>query len=235
MQTVSESSPPTGQQQGDDDRPGPSTSVINDDRPPPPTANDLDLCTDSMDNLRTDDETCLEAHILLDSFIGDQISKSGIQPECETPRKAYQKQVTANIRNAGRELRRMADVFENSYERRQVKAEAQKIGLNITSYSEFRHLLTALFNPGGITHSRIIVLFFFCSDVAIRCLKSGINLFKRFMCWSYQYFAEYVCDWVREHGGWVAVLSPKHIYPRVAFVAVAVAAVCVVVYRYVRK
>nr|KAG5690688.1 hypothetical protein BaRGS_013474 [Batillaria attramentaria] len=96
----------------------------------------------------------------------------------------------------GRELRHMADVFAQTAERKRVKQKASEVSTNIT-YEEFKDLLTELFAAGGITKERIVVLFFFCSDVAIRCLKRGAELCSQFITWSMSFITEKVCSWVR--------------------------------------
>lgn len=78
-----------------------------------------------------------------------------------------------------------------------------QVNTNIT-YEEFKDLLSELFAAGGITKERIVVLFFFCSDVAIRSLQRGMDLFSRVISWSLSFITEFVCSWVRSHGGWVS-------------------------------
>ena len=85
-----------------------------------------------------------------------------------------------------------------------------QVSTNI-SYQEFKDLLTELFAAGGITKERIVVLFFFCSDVAIRSLRRGAELCRQFLHWSFSFITEKVCSWVRSHGGWVRCLSLIHI------------------------
>ena len=75
---------------------------------------------------------------------------------------------------------------------------------NIT-YDAFRDLLTELFLREGLTQERILVLFVFCSDLAIRLLRdSAIDFFERCISWSTRYIKEKICGWVQEHGGWVS-------------------------------
>ncbi|KAK7475127.1 hypothetical protein BaRGS_00033619 [Batillaria attramentaria] len=96
------------------------------------------------------------------------------------------------------------------------------VSTNIT-YEEFKDLLTELFAAGGITKERIVVLFFFCSDVAIRCLKRGAELCSQFITWSMSFITEKVCSWVRSHGGWGAVMgSSFNSLPRVLLLATAI-------------
>ena len=69
----------------------------------------------------------------------------------------------------------------------------------------------ALFNDiivflqeGGVTSERVVVLFFFCSDLAIRALQNRMRkMFDFITHWSQLYIMENFSVWVQEHGGWV--------------------------------
>lgn len=120
---------------------------------------------------------------------------------------------------AGRELRHMADIFAQTPERRRVRQKAEEVSTNI-DYEQFKDLLTELFAAGGITKERIVVLFFFCSDVAIRSLNRGAELCSQFLKWSVSFITERVCSWVRSHGGWGEVMNSSfNSLPRVLFLA----------------
>ncbi|XP_074650102.1 apoptosis regulator BAX-like [Tubulanus polymorphus] len=125
-------------------------------------------------------------------------------PICSTPNFQRANPMWAST---GRELREMADAFAKTKERQRIRNEANAVGSNI-SFKQFQDMLTELFFNGGVTKERIMVLFFFCSDLAIRMLREkAIDYFKKFIDWSLRYITECVCQWVREHGGWGAVLS----------------------------
>jgi hypothetical protein len=65
-------------------------------------------------------------------------------------------------------------------------------------------LIFILLQEGGVTSERVVVLFFFCSDLAIRALRK--NLRDRFDFITYcsqRYIMEKFSVWVQEHGGWV--------------------------------
>ncbi len=75
------------------------------------------------------------------------------------------------------------------------------------SYDQFFDLLTELFLAGGVTRERILVLFFFCSDLAIRTLRQQtVDIFQRCLAWSQKYIVDRVCLWVQQQGGWVSTL-----------------------------
>ena len=74
--------------------------------------------------------------------------------------------------------------------------------------SGFTSLLDELLHGdnGSITREKIVVLFFFCSDLAIHHLKASMmDLFERCISWSLQFIVKHVCGWVQKHGGWVSV------------------------------
>lgn len=122
----------------------------------------------------------------------------------------------------GRELRHMADVFAQTAERRRVQQKASEVSTNISA-QEFKDLLSELFAAGGITKERIVVLFYFCSDVAIRSLKRGADLCAQFIQWSMSFITDRVCSWVRSHGGWGEVMSSSfNSLPRVILIATVV-------------
>jgi hypothetical protein len=79
-----------------------------------------------------------------------------------------------------------------------------QIGVDEITFDQFEDLLSELFHGGTITRERIVVLFFFCSDLAIRTLRLQINYFEKFIRWSLKYIAERVCAWVKDRGGWVS-------------------------------
>ena len=57
-----------------------------------------------------------------------------------------------------------------------------------------------------ITRERIVVLFFFCTDLAILALQQDhIELFHRLVRWTLNYLKGKICMWVAKQGGWVSV------------------------------
>jgi len=61
-----------------------------------------------------------------------------------------------------------------------------------------------LLQEGGVTSERVVVLFFFCSDLAIRALQNRLSrMFDFITFWSQLYIMENFSVWVQEHGGWV--------------------------------
>ncbi|XP_064619217.1 uncharacterized protein LOC135482785 [Lineus longissimus] len=135
---------------------------------------------------------------------------------------------------AGKELREMADAFSRTKERQRVKKRAQDIEVNEITFDQFQDLLSELFHCNTITRERIVVLFFFCSDLAIRTFRLQMNYFEKFIQWSLKYIAERVCEWVKGRGGWSVVLgSSLQSFKQLGiFTALAVASICFI--RYIR-
>ncbi len=81
-----------------------------------------------------------------------------------------------------------------------------QVSMEQLTYDQFQDMLTELFliGEGGVTRERIMVLFVFCSDVAICFLvRKAMDLFQQLIAWSMRYITERVCAWVTDHGGWV--------------------------------
>lgn len=72
-------------------------------------------------------------------------------------------------------------------------------------YEQFHDLLCELWLGGGLTRERVVVLFFFCSDLAIRLLQQGRDFVARCFDWSMRFVTEHVSLWVEQHGGWVGI------------------------------
>ncbi|KAI1296889.1 hypothetical protein HDE_05237 [Halotydeus destructor] len=115
----------------------------------------------------------------------------------------------------GRELSRLALMVAQSDERQQIRQRAAQVDINLLDADQFRAMLLELFCD-GISRERIVVLFFFVTDLAGRCLEKGqLGMFSRFISWSLSFIQEYICDWVHRQGGWSVVLStyvPRAVY-----------------------
>jgi len=70
------------------------------------------------------------------------------------------------------------------------------------NYEEFNHFLDELFG-NGISRERIVVLLFFCSDVVVRAYNNPWANFKQLFVWIRDYIINKICEWVKNHGGWV--------------------------------
>ena len=89
-------------------------------------------------------------------------------------------------------------------------------------YDDFKSLLFNFFEDGSISRSRIIVLFFFCSDLARRAVMNGtLGLCRQLFTWSVAFIMGSVCSWVQKQGGWGVVLGDY--IPKLAVTLCAVA------------
>ncbi|KAK3927528.1 Apoptosis regulator BAX [Frankliniella fusca] len=127
-------------------------------------------------------------------------------------------------RFGGRTLRQIAEAFSHSPQRLKVQEYANHINLQSLNYNSFSDLLYGLFQEGGVTQARVLVLFFFCADIALRALKEKLTQhFQQLVDWTSRYITERLSAWVLEHGGWAAVLqeSVDHAY-RMAVVSLGI-------------
>jgi len=111
-------------------------------------------------------------------------------------------------RQTGRDLQFLADQFARSHERLLVRHRAQQVDVSTLTKDKFIDMLSELFKGGSVTRERILVLFFFCSDVAIFAIKTGAGrLLSSLTEWSLIFIKDQVCSWVRNNGGWREVLG----------------------------
>jgi hypothetical protein len=78
-------------------------------------------------------------------------------------------------RAAGRDLKMLADQFAQSREREAVRRRAESVDVTSLDMQQFMELLKELFQGGQITRERILVLFFFCSDLSIMAVRCQLN------------------------------------------------------------
>ncbi|CAL8096187.1 unnamed protein product [Orchesella dallaii] len=182
-------------------------------------------------------------HLYLD-FVRTEIQRHGMDVELPCLELSNEHAVTDIVdparmvdwTRAGQELRQLADAFSRSKERQSVRKRAQNLSLDSLDVDNFFQLLQELFHGGGITRERILVLFFFCADVAIEALRRGFHqTFHQLISWSLRYIATSVAQYVHSLGGWGVVLRQSldiayHVTACCAFVAVVAA--CVV---YIRR
>ncbi|RWS30646.1 bcl-2-like protein 1 [Leptotrombidium deliense] len=113
----------------------------------------------------------------------------------------------ALMASIGRDLRRIAEEVERSSERERIRRRASEIDIYGVKYDQFRQLLEELFT-NGINRTRIVVLFFFCTDVALRAYHSYPTEYCcRLLKWSVRFIMDTICDWVQRNGGWVIYSS----------------------------
>merc|ERR1719334_2672979 len=122
----------------------------------------------------------------------------------ETPRRRREENRPA----LSEDLTTLAERFSRSSEREAVRQRAEEVDLGSVTQDNFSLLLSELFHDGGITQERILVLFFFCSDLAIRAVRSGLqSVVSSLTRWTVGFLRGTVAAWVRCRGGWDRVLN----------------------------
>lgn len=69
-------------------------------------------------------------------------------------------------------------------------------------------MLEELFKS-GVTREKIAILFFFCTDLAIKAATSIPELVVRLLQWSFRYIIHKFCTFVYHLGGWTIALSSE--------------------------
>lgn len=101
------------------------------------------------------------------------------------------------------------------------------------TYEHFQTLLSELFTNGGITREKIVILFFFCSDLAVKAFRCNyIHCLWKMLSWSLRFIFESVCTWVVSKGGWENVLG--NVVPKLVFTAAGILT-CAALAIYIRK
>lgn len=112
---------------------------------------------------------------------------------------------SSSMASYGRELRKIAEEFEKSPLRQIVKQRANQVNLSDITRESFVQLLEELFQS-KITREKIVILFFFCTDVALRAATFARELVVKLVGWSFTYIINTVCSLVHKLGGWDRVL-----------------------------
>lgn len=105
----------------------------------------------------------------------------------------------------GRNIRVLADEFATSHQRKLLREQADQVDLGSINAASFNNMLTELFR-NGIDRYCIVALFYFCSDVLIRCVKAELRILgSKLFFWALDFLIQNVCKWVYDHGGWVSI------------------------------
>lgn len=134
-----------------------------------------------------------------------------------------QLQSSPNLASYGQELRRIAEEFEKTRLRQSVKDRAEQVKLSDIKRENFFELLEELFQD-KITREKIVILFFFCTDVALRAATLAQELVIKLMGWSFSYIINTVCSLVYKLGGWDKVLFYQ--LPSILISCCAALAIC---------
>lgn len=134
---------------------------------------------------------------------GDGMARAA-SPAFVIPPQGYK---TASFTAIGANIRDIADKFAQSHERIEIQELASGVDLNSINYATFQHILGELFR-GGINKYKIVSLFYFCSDVLLRCIQHQLHqLGSKLFFWALEFLLKNICRWVQDHGGWERVFS----------------------------
>ncbi|KAJ8931595.1 hypothetical protein NQ314_015457 [Rhamnusium bicolor] len=104
-------------------------------------------------------------------------------------------------------LQTLANQFVVSPQRGWVHEQAQNVDLHILHFNTFRQLLFGLFQEGGLIWERVLVIFYFCSDLSIRALQEKVSeCYLHIHKWTTFYLDTRLSVWVEQQGGWVRCL-----------------------------
>lgn len=167
-------------------------------------------------NLNTRDipDNALRQHVVINNDIVDEglrlymmfLQQEIIGSRLEPPGFIW-RQNREMPRNIGT-LRALADQFSTSAQRQWIRQQAQVVPLQSLDFCSFIELLGGLFQEGGVTWERILVLFYFCTDISIRALEEKLFLlFQGIQDWVQFYIERRVCRWVQQNGGWEVILQ----------------------------
>ena len=106
------------------------------------------------------------------------------------------------------ELNTLAASFRRSGGREEVMRRAEMVDLETLTLEEnLTLMLTELF-VDGVTQERVMVLFYFISDLVIRAVKTGvIRVISSVSSWSLKFIRGTLSTWVRLRGGWRQILT----------------------------
>ena len=106
-----------------------------------------------------------------------------------------------------RDMSHLAETFRRSGGRQEVTEQVASIDLGTLSQENLSLMMSQLFED-GVTPARLLVLFYFCSDLAVRAARSGLlHLLTSVTSWSLAFVRGAVSTWVRLRGGWNRVLQ----------------------------
>lgn len=106
-----------------------------------------------------------------------------------------------------RDMSNLAETFRRSGGRQEVAEQVASIDLGTLTQENLSLMLSQLFED-GVTPARLLVLFYFCSDLAVRAARASLHhLMASVTSWSLAFVRGVVSTWVRIRGGWTRVLQ----------------------------
>ena len=164
------------------------------------------------------DEAVGEGELLYRDFISRRLrSESNLaphqlfSPQVRYPGVQYYHQTSRQ--DLASDFSSLAERFERSGGREEVRRSADMVDISSINQDNLRQLLTELFQD-GVTQERLLVLFFFSSDLTLRVLRAGmVSLASRLTDWVVKFIRTVVSLLVRLEGGWRSLLSslPPHL------------------------
>merc|ERR1719341_669050 len=168
---------------------------------------------------------------LMDNGIGsmEDVRRRGRRRRTEIEGQTTSRQVAAR-EEVREDLVTLAERFARSEGREAVRRRAEQVELGSITQDNFSQLLSELFHDGGITQERILVLFFFCSDLALRALRAGLRAtLSKLTRWSVAFLRGTVAAWVRYKGGWNQLFSGNTNHRQVLLLGASLVLVCLLV------
>ncbi|XP_030753432.1 uncharacterized protein LOC115880361 [Sitophilus oryzae] len=148
-------------------------------------------------------ETVHEANALYLLMLREQMQELGLEIAQIDPALGRHRPGFWNARN----LRALAGQFAQSPQRLWVYEQAQNVDLDSLNFITFQQLLNGLFEEGGVTWERVLVLFYFCTDLSVRAFQEKfINHFLDIYNWTTVFLSGRFSSWVESQGGWGTVL-----------------------------
>ncbi|KAK0044150.1 apoptosis regulator BAX [Biomphalaria pfeifferi] len=180
-----------------------------------------------------------------------QVQEEGLELFCNfLYDQTFEKQVTMMISNLslwgvsqgyrhsswaknGENLKAVCNKFACSKKRIQVLNESLEFDLNMRK-DQYMELLEHFTDKENITAERIVFIFFFCSDVILRCSEINRDIFRQYFEWTNEFLTHSISVWIYEHGGWGTVFpEPVNILARlIGFASVGVA--LLIIFKYLK-
>lgn len=164
-------------------------------------------------SIRVEDSEMLnEGATIYREFLREEFRRRNIQePPClnSNPYPRMRANSMADVVRASNQLCFMSDQFARSPMRQWVQEQADSVSLQYLDFNSFSDLLYGLFQEGGVTWERVLVLFFFCADVSIRAFREKLQgQFHDIISWSLQFISgKQFTQWIQDNGGWARVLQ----------------------------
>ncbi|XP_059171683.1 apoptosis regulator BAX-like [Physella acuta] len=180
----------------------------------------------NRDNNLTVNECCE----LFQEFVLENFRKENLQYD-ELLLLFPEKKITSCTK-ARVDLSKMTRELESSKERKNLKDYASQIDMSVDQESYFDILHGVL--SYQINIKQVLLLFYFCSDVATVALTKSTNLCKQFINWSLTFMIKHICPWVQYQGGWDNVFKNPSISLYRFLLLMAAGALFLTVFRYLK-